>query len=95
MRIARPFVPTMPDIPDDCAEGSGRGRSIGSRSEPEARSSSGPYLRLMLSDHFVSIHRRPWGGPADYWAGQRTTGGPVGAALASARFPTGSSVTWS
>ena len=34
-------------------------------------------------------------GPPDYWAGQRTTGGPVGAAPASARFPTGSSVTWS
>jgi hypothetical protein len=93
MRIARPFVPSIPDIPDDFAKGPGRGGSIGSQSEPEARASPGPCLRLVLSGNFVDSSRTG-GGPPDYWAGQRTTGSPVGAAPASARFPTGSRVTW-
>jgi hypothetical protein len=45
-------------------------------------------------DFFVDSSRIQVG-PADYWAGQRMTGGPVGAARPSTRFPTGSSVTWS
>ncbi len=46
-------------------------------------------------DHTIEFDfSRTRGVPPDYWAGQRTTGGPVGAAPASARFPTGSSVTW-
>jgi hypothetical protein len=68
--------------------------SIGSQSELEARASPGPCLRLVLSGNFVDSSRTG-GGPPDYWAGQRTTGSPVGAAQARARFPTGSRVTWS
>jgi hypothetical protein len=72
----------------------GRGGAIGSQSEPEAQAIPGPCLRLVLSGDFVESSRTG-GGPPDYWAGQRTTGGPVGTAPASARFPIGSSVTWS
>ena len=94
MRIARPFVPSIPDVPDDFSKGPEARGSIGSQSEPEARASPGPCLRLVLSGNFVDSSRTG-GGPPDYWAGQRTTGGPVGTAPESARFPTGSSVTWS
>ena len=59
---------------------------MGSQSEPEARASPGPCLRLVLSGNFVDSSRTG-GGPPPYWAGQRTTGGPVGAAPAKAAIP--------
>ena len=83
MGIARPLPPSIPDVPDDFAEGPRARGSIGSRSEPEARASPGPCLRLVLSSLFVDSSR-PRGGPSDYWAGQRTTGGPVGTSPAAA-----------
>ncbi len=39
-------------------------------------------MRLMAYGDLASSRS----GPADYWAGQRTTGGPIGAAPASARI---------
>ena len=84
----------FPTSPTTLPKARGRWGSIGSQSEPEARASPGPCLRLVLSGNFVDSSRTG-GGPPAYWAGQRTTGSPVGAAPVSARFPTGSRVTWS
>jgi RNA polymerase sigma factor (sigma-70 family) len=46
-------------------------------------------------DHTIEFDSsRTRGMPPDYRAGQRMTGGPIGVDPASARFRTGSSVTW-
>ena len=74
--------------------GAGATPLIGSRSEPETRARLGR-VSGWCSAVISSTPRGARSGRRDYWAGQRTTGGPVGTAPAPARAPIGSSVTWS